>query len=141
MKKIFIIFSLLIITLGVLAYFYNSNNKYDDELLIIYKSEVYHLTINNFDKLKHQHFLTKKGKKMSGVKFFDVLKRFKIDDNFNNAIFNSFDGKSMSYTYEELFQSVLVKYDENKRTYFKIVFPEDKFEQRWLKYIKSVNIK
>jgi hypothetical protein len=141
MKKIIIIFAILTIALGGLAFLYNTQNKYDDEVLISFQNEVYHLTMGSFDKLEHIDFVTKKNEKMSGVSFRNVLDRFKIDSDFSEVTLSSFDGKSMSYDSDEIFSSVLVKYVENKRTYLKIVFPKDKFEQRWLKYIKTVELK
>ncbi|MCD6176414.1 MAG: hypothetical protein J7K29_01085 [Candidatus Cloacimonetes bacterium] len=142
MKKILLILVILILILLALIFYQKSKATDEEGIVVIYKDKETFLSFNKIRSIKQINFNTNRGDKFSGYQFSEVLKLLKIPTDIKTEyIFHSKDGGTLNLTKEENERFYLVFQDDATGQFVRLVIPSDEFSQRWIKYLKTVEIK
>lgn len=137
MKKILLVLSLLIIILIILVN--NSKRETSKHLQILTEDRQIEVSLEDLQKLQERRIVTKRERDYFGYSLKEILENYQLDiKSFRQFIFRSSDGAKITFDKAENFQIAL----QNKKDddYLRLIIPEDKFGQRWLKYLVSIEL-
>ncbi len=141
MKKIFIVFVILIIILLALIFYQKSKIVDDEGIQITFQNRKIFLSFSKIRSNKQISFTTNRNDNFNGYDLSSIFISLDIPtDNDSQYIFHSKDGGTLNLTKEvnEIFY--LVFQQEADGQYIRLVIPSDEFSQRWIKYLVAIEI-
>ncbi|MDO9576552.1 MAG: hypothetical protein Q7J16_01575 [Candidatus Cloacimonadales bacterium] len=139
MKKILTILILLIIVLAVLLTIWNKNRNKQQGIIIQQNETKTIFSLNEIRKLEKHAFTTNRGDNYSGYLLSDILKSEQITE-FKYLILQANDGGSLRLNTQDIPNAYLILMDEVKEPALRLVISTDEFGQRWMKYVKTIEV-
>ena len=138
MKKIGILLVILIVILYGLSFCWRNKISKTEGIEINFKGEKFN--INDFSNFTFETIKTNRGDEYSGFSINEIFNFLEIDPkDINEVRFSSKDGAYISFS-KEMFSSIYLTFQE-KDKFFRLIIPIDKYGERWLKYITTIEIK
>ncbi len=142
MKKILIIFSVLIIILFSISYFQKSRSNHEEGIEISFRDQKRFLPYSKILSIEKSNFSTKQNHKMNGYDLVKILKALDIPASIETEYsFHSKDGGTLKLIKKQNETFYLLFKEDADGHYLRLIIPSDEFSQRWLKYITSIEIK
>ena len=141
MKKIILFLVILTIILLALIIYQKSKIINEEGIVITYKDRETFLSYSEIHSIKQISFTTGRGDKFNGFDFADVFKSIKIPTDIETEyILHSKDGGSLNLIKEENEIFYLVFQEDATGQFIRLVIPTDEFNQRWMKYLVTIEI-
>ncbi|MCK4655203.1 MAG: hypothetical protein KAU01_12245 [Candidatus Cloacimonetes bacterium] len=141
MKKIIWFLIILIVILVITLLIWHRPMETDEGIKITLGKKYFMLNYDNLNKLNPESFTTNRGDEFSGYRLDDILNYFHIKDNeYSRMIFHSSDGASIKLKKQASETYYLVLQDGNEEPNLRLIIPSDKFGQRWIKYIRQIDL-
>jgi len=141
MNKVLIILSVLLIIFFALVLYQRSHETIEKGISFLYNNQSTFLSYCELGKFKQHTFVTKRGDNYSGYDLTEILSSLNvIINNETDITFRSIDGGKLTINKLDKEHLYLVFTDNNIDQFVRLVIPSDEFSQRWIKYIKSIEI-
>lgn len=139
MKKILTILILFIIVLAVLLTIGNKNRNDQQGIIIQQDKTKTILCLSEIQKLEKHVFSTTRGDDFSGVLLTDILQVKQISE-YKYLILSSSDGASLKLNDDLIPTVYIIQMDDTEEPAWRLIIPSDEFGQRWMKYVKTIEI-
>jgi len=141
MKKILMILTILIIILISLSLYWQKTNSSKDLITIKFGDKTKTFSMKELEKIVHEKVLTTRDDKIfSGFRLDKLFTGFQ-SDQFNSIYLTSSDGMSVMIKKDELSNAYLCLREKSDSKYYQLVITNDAFGQRWIKYIKLIELR
>ena len=141
MKKIIWFLIILIVVLVITLLIWHRDTETNGGIKITFSKKHFILSYDDLNKLNPESFTTNRGDEFSGYKLDNIFNYFHIQsDEYSRIIFHSSDGASIKLKKQASETYYLVLLDENEGQFLRLVIPSDEFGQRWIKYIKQIDL-
>jgi hypothetical protein len=126
----------LLIILAVLLLVQNRHKTKEDGIIIKQNDKETVIGFSDIDKLQKQNFTTNREDNFSGFLLFDLLKGY----DFSEIILHSSDGGNLRLDQKDIANAYIIEMKDSDETSFRLIIPSDEFGQRWMKYIKIIEL-
>ena len=141
MKKTMIILGLLVVSLVALSIYWQSSNGSKESITIKLGDKTKIFSMKALEKIEHEKVITTRDDKIfSGFKLRKLLTDFESDE-FKSIYLTSSDGMSIMIKKDELPKAYLCLREKADTKYYQLVLSDDAFGQRWIKYIKMIELR
>ncbi|MFC1898176.1 hypothetical protein ACFLYJ_01250 [Candidatus Cloacimonadota bacterium] len=139
MKRILLILVLLIIILAVLLVGMNRNREIKEGIVIRQAGIEQTIILDQIFRLQTQNFTTARGDSFSGYSLKEILNSQNIDFKKYLVLFST-DGGSLRLNADDIANAYFIIMDETEKPSFRLIIPTDEFGQRWMKYVKTIEV-
>jgi hypothetical protein len=139
MKRVVLILTSLLIVLAVLLFIVNRDRNLKDGIVIRQAETEQTISLKQISKLEMHSFSTVRGDNFSGYSLLDILDSQETSFQKYLVLF-SVDGGSLRLNADEIQNSYLVLMDDTETPSLRLIIPTDEFGQRWMKYVKTIEV-
>ena len=139
MKRIGLILLSLTIVLAVLLVIVNRNREVKKGIVIRQEGTERNVTFTQLNILKANTFTTARGDNYSGYLLSDILDSQKVSFHKYLVLFSN-DGGSLRLNAEDIPNAYFILMDDTDEPALRLIISSDEFGQRWLKYIKTIEV-
>ncbi len=139
MKKLIIILVILIIILIALSAIWKNDQNISESIKIIYDNKEYVLPIIDLEKYNKIDFTAGNENRYTGYSFYEILDSLQIT-SFSIIIFHSSDGGKLTLERSEFEKLYFIIQEGVKAQYIRLMIPDEKYKQRCMKYISTIEL-
>lgn len=139
MKKIIIILVILTIILIALSAIWKNDQNISENIKIIYESKEYVLPIKDLENYNKIDFIAGNKNRYTGYSFYEILDSLQIT-SFSIIIFHSNDGGKLTLERSEFEKLYFIIQEGDKAQYIRLMIPDEKYKQRCMKYISTIEL-
>ncbi|MCF7794498.1 MAG: hypothetical protein K9N09_04265 [Candidatus Cloacimonetes bacterium] len=136
MKNNLLILAILIVLLAALLLIWNRDENLEDGIVIMQNDQELIISFPQIDKLQKHNFTTNRGDEFTGILLSEILENY----DYNKLKLHSSDGGNLILNREDISNAYIIEMDDIDERSFRLIIPTDEFRQRWMKYIKSIEL-
>ncbi|MCD4796883.1 MAG: hypothetical protein K8R49_06940 [Candidatus Cloacimonetes bacterium] len=139
MKKLIVILVILTIILIALSAIWKNDQNISESIKIIYDNKEYVLPINDLENYNKIDFKAGNKNRYTGYSFYEILDSLQIT-SFSIIIFHSIDGGKLTLERSKFEKLYFIIQEGDKAQHIRLMIPEEKYKQRCMKYISTIEL-